>query len=111
MNQTKMSSIRIWTRSPEILEICRRNTLLLIEDAAWGCEGVLQCKPLETWEVCGNLYFDFPKTMATGEGSMLIFCDETFYHRAIALHDQGHINNLTVPRWEDVRSSGSSTTA
>lgn len=36
-------------RLPEIVEVCRRRNLLLIEDAAWGCGGSLQGKPLGTW--------------------------------------------------------------
>lgn len=55
-------------RLPEIVEVCRRRNLLLIEDAAWGCGGSLQGKPLGTWGDVGTFSFDFAKTMTTGEG-------------------------------------------
>lgn len=92
-------------RLPEIVEICRRNNLLLIEDTAWGCGGSLEGKPLGTWGDVGTFSFDFAKTMTTGEGGMLVFRDEAVYKRAAAWHDHGHENNPTVPRWEDTRAS------
>jgi 8-amino-3,8-dideoxy-alpha-D-manno-octulosonate transaminase len=92
-------------RLPEIVEVCRRRNLLLIEDAAWGCGGSLQGKPLGTWGDVGTFSFDFAKTMTTGEGGMLVFRDENVMHKAAAWHDHGHENNPTVPRWEDTRAS------
>ncbi len=92
-------------RLPEIVEICRRHKLLLIEDTAWGCGGSLQDRPLGTWGDIGTFSFDFAKTMTTGEGGMLVFRDEAIYQRAAAWHDHGHENNPAVPRWEDTRAS------
>ena len=92
-------------RLPEIVEVCRRHNLLLIEDTAWGCGGALQEKPLGTWGDIGTFSFDFAKTMTTGEGGMLVFRDPEVYERAAAWHDHGHENNPSVPRWEDTRSS------
>jgi 8-amino-3,8-dideoxy-alpha-D-manno-octulosonate transaminase len=92
-------------RLPEIVKICRRHNLLLIEDTAWGCGGAMQGKPLGTWGNVGTFSFDFAKTMTTGEGGMLIFRDEAVYRRAAAWHDHGHENNPAVPRWEDTRTS------
>lgn len=92
-------------RMPEILKICRKHNLLLIEDTAWGCGGFLEDKALGSWGDVGTFSFDFAKTMTTGEGGMLIFRDEAVYKRAAAWHDHGHENNPKVPRWEDTRSS------
>ena len=92
-------------RLPEIVEICRRHGLLLIEDTAWGCGGALQERSLGTWGDVGAFSFDFAKTMTTGEGGMLVFRDEEVFKRATAWHDHGHENNPNVPRWEDTRSS------
>lgn len=92
-------------RLPEIVEICHRHNLLLIEDTAWGCGGNLQGKALGTWGDIGTFSFDFAKTMTTGEGGMLVFRDKAVYQRAAAWHDHGHENNPTVPRWEDTRAS------
>lgn len=92
-------------RLPEIVEICRRHNLRLIEDTAWGCGGNLQGRPLGTWGDIGTFSFDFAKTMTTGEGGMLIFRNENVWHKAAAWHDHGHENNPSVPRWEDTRAS------
>jgi 8-amino-3,8-dideoxy-alpha-D-manno-octulosonate transaminase len=91
-------------RLREIETICRRHNLLLIEDAAWGCGGSLDGKPLGTWGQMGTFSFDFAKTMTTGEGGMVVFASPELHARAAAWHDHGHENNPAVPRWEDTRS-------
>lgn len=91
-------------RLREIAEICERRRVVLIEDAAWGCGGSLDGRPLGTWGRMGTYSFDFAKTMTTGEGGMIVFRDRVDYERAAAWHDHGHENNPTVPRWEDTRS-------
>lgn len=90
-------------RLPEILAICRKHDLVLIEDTAWGCGGSLAGKPLGTWGAIGTFSFDFAKTMTTGEGGMILFNDKEYFARAAAWHDHGHENNPAVPRWEDTR--------
>ena len=89
----------------EIDDICRKNNLVLIEDAAWGCGGSLDGRPLGTWGQMGTYSFDFAKTMTTGEGGMIVFHNEDDYKAAAAWHDHGHENNPSVPRWEDTRAS------
>lgn len=89
----------------EIDEICKKNKLVLIEDAAWGCGGSLDGRPLGTWGQMGTYSFDFAKTMTTGEGGMIVFQNEVDYKAAAAWHDHGHENNPSVPRWEDTRAS------
>ncbi len=93
-------------RLPEIITICKRHNIYLIEDTAWGCGGKLHGKPLGTWGDVGTYSFDFAKTMTTGEGGMIVFHDEEIWRKAAAWHDHGHENNPEVPRWEDTRSSG-----
>lgn len=92
------------SRLREIGEICRRHGLALIEDAAWGCGGSLDGRPLGTWGRMGTYSFDFAKTMTTGDGGMIVFQDKVDYDKAAAWHDHGHENNPKVPRWEDTRS-------
>lgn len=89
----------------EIDSICRENKIVLIEDAAWGCGGSLDNRPLGTWGQMGTFSFDFAKTMTTGEGGMVVFQNEKDYKFAAAWHDHGHENNPVVPRWEDTRAS------
>ncbi len=91
-------------RLREIAAICLEHGIPLIEDAAWGCGGSLDGKPLGTWGAMGTFSFDFAKTMTTGEGGMVIFNSRDQFERAAAWHDHGHENNPAVPRWEDTRS-------
>lgn len=91
-------------RLPEIVALCKKHNVYLIEDTAWGCGGSLDGKPLGTWGDVGAFSFDFAKTMTTGEGGMLAFRDIELYARAAAWHDHGHENNPVVPRWEDTRT-------
>lgn len=88
----------------EISKICSDRGIVLIEDAAWGCGGSLDKRPLGTWGAIGTFSFDFAKTMTTGEGGMVVFKDHAQYELAKAWHDHGHENNPKVPRWEDTRS-------
>jgi 8-amino-3,8-dideoxy-alpha-D-manno-octulosonate transaminase len=92
-------------RLPEILDICRRRGIPVIEDTAWGCGGSLEGRPLGTWGSIGTFSFDAAKTLTTGEGGMVISSDAVLLERARAWHDHGHENNPALPRWEDSRSS------
>jgi 8-amino-3,8-dideoxy-alpha-D-manno-octulosonate transaminase len=89
----------------EIESICREYKVTLIEDAAWGCGGSLDSRPLGAWGRMGTFSFDFAKTITTGEGGMVVFQNEKDYKAAAAWHDHGHENNPAVPRWEDTRAS------
>lgn len=89
----------------EIIKICKKNKILIIEDTAWGCGGFYGKKRLGTLGRIGTFSFDFAKTITTGEGGMLLFKKKIDFERARAWHDHGHENNPKVPRWEDTRSS------
>lgn len=92
-------------RLREIDAVCRARGVALIEDAAWGCGGALDGRPLGTWGRMGTYSFDYAKTMTTGEGGMIVFRDAADHAAAAAWHDHGHENNPSVPRWEDTRAS------
>jgi len=92
-------------RLREIEAVCRARGVTLIEDAAWGCGGSLDGRPLGTWGRMGTYSFDYAKTMTTGEGGMIVFRDAADHAAAAAWHDHGHENNPSVPRWEDTRAS------
>jgi len=91
-------------RLPEVIALCDRRGIPVIEDTAWGCGGSLDGRALGTWGSMGAFSFDYAKTMTTGEGGMVVFSDEGLWRRAAAWHDHGHENNPAVPRWEDTRS-------
>ena len=89
----------------EILKICKKKKISIIEDTAWGCGGVYGKKKLGTIGRMGTYSFDFAKSMTTGEGGMVSFNNKKDYLYAKAWHDHGHENNPRVPRWEDTRKS------
>ncbi|MBW2618763.1 MAG: DegT/DnrJ/EryC1/StrS family aminotransferase [Deltaproteobacteria bacterium] len=91
-------------RMDEILAVAESRNLAVIEDAAWGCGGFLQGKPLGTLGDIGTFSFDFAKTMTSGEGGMVVSQDPKVHAAAAAYHDHGHENNPDFPRWEDTRS-------
>ena len=90
----------------EIVEVCKTNNIILIEDTAWGCGGSYKGKLLGTIGDIGCFSFDFAKAITTGEGGMVISGNREIMAKARAFHDHGHENNPSLPRWEDSRSSG-----
>ena len=89
----------------EIIKICKKKNISIIEDTAWGCGGVYGNKKLGTIGRMGTYSFDFAKLITTGEGGMISFNHKKDYLYAKAWHDHGHENNPKVPRWEDTRKS------
>ena len=89
----------------EIIRICKKKNISIIEDTAWGCGGVYGNKKLGTIGRMGTYSFDFAKSITTGEGGMISFNNKKDYLYAKAWHDHGHENNPRVPRWEDTRKS------
>lgn len=89
----------------KIKKICKKKSLILIEDTAWGLGGKLNNKYLGTHGSIGTFSFDYAKAITTGEGGMIVFKNKKDYIKAKAWHDHGHENNPKVPRWEDTRSS------
>ena len=89
----------------EIVNICKSQDLILIEDTAWGCGGMLNGQRLGAIGDIGTFSFDYAKAITTGEGGMVAFRDQTLFKKAQAWHDHGHENNPMLPRWKDSRSS------
>ena len=89
----------------EIMAICSRHNIPLIEDTAWGCGAKLEEKFLGTIGDIGCYSFDNAKTITTGEGGMIACSNDELHSKAMAWHDHGHENNPSLPRWEDSRSS------
>ena len=87
-----------------IKNICKRKSIILIEDTAWGLGGKYNNKYLGTHGKIGTFSFDFAKAITTGEGGMIVFKNKKDYLSAKAWHDHGHENNPKVPRWEDTRT-------
>ncbi len=88
-----------------IKKICRKKSITLIEDTAWGLGGKYNNKYLGTHGHIGTFSFDYAKAITTGEGGMIVFKNKKDFLKAKAWHDHGHENNPKVPRWEDTRNS------
>jgi 8-amino-3,8-dideoxy-alpha-D-manno-octulosonate transaminase len=91
-------------RMTEIVEVAKRESILVIEDTAWGCGGQLHNVPLGSIGDAGIFSFDYAKAITTGEGGMVVSGHPEIIVRAREFHDHGHENNPLLPRWEDSRT-------
>jgi 8-amino-3,8-dideoxy-alpha-D-manno-octulosonate transaminase len=82
----------------KIVEIARKNKLLVLEDNAQGCGAGVKGKKLGSFGDMGIFSFDYVKTVTTGEGGMVITNNLDLYHRAEWYHDHGHDHNPKVSR-------------
>jgi 8-amino-3,8-dideoxy-alpha-D-manno-octulosonate transaminase len=82
----------------KIMEIARKNKLLVLEDNAQGCGASFKGKKLGSFGDMGSFSFDYVKTVTTGEGGMIITNSLDLYHRAEWYHDHGHDHNPKVSR-------------
>lgn len=82
----------------KIMEVARKNNLLVLEDNAQGCGASFRGKKLGSFGDMGIFSFDYVKTVTTGEGGMVITNNIDLYHRAEWYHDHGHDHNPKVSR-------------
>jgi len=82
----------------KIMEVARKNKLLVLEDNAQGCGASFKGKKLGSFGDMGSFSFDYVKTVTTGEGGMVITNSLDLYHRAEWYHDHGHDHNPKVSR-------------
>jgi 8-amino-3,8-dideoxy-alpha-D-manno-octulosonate transaminase len=82
----------------KIMEVARKNKLLVLEDNAQGCGASFQGKKLGSFGDMGIFSFDYVKTVTTGEGGMVLTNSLDLYHRAEWYHDHGHDHNPKVSR-------------
>ncbi len=82
----------------KIMEVARKNRLLVLEDNAQATGGTYRGKKLGTFGDMGIFSFDFYKTLTTGEGGMVLTDNKDFYLRAEWYHDHGHDHNPNVSR-------------
>ncbi len=77
-------------RIDAIDRFCRKNNLILIEDACQALGGSFKGKALGTFGSIGCFSFDPVKTVTCGEGGAVITNDETLYKKADQYADHGH---------------------
>ena len=73
-----------------LLTICKKNNLVLLEDACQAIGGSYHGKPLGSIGDLGCFSFDYVKTITCGEGGALITNNETYYENAHKYADHGH---------------------
>ncbi|MCK7468262.1 MAG: DegT/DnrJ/EryC1/StrS family aminotransferase [Desulfosudis oleivorans] len=66
----------------QIVEIARKNKLLVLEDNAQGCGASFKGKKLGGFGDMGTFSFDYVKTVTTGEGGMVITNNRDLYLRS-----------------------------
>ena len=88
----------------KIVDVAKKNKLLVLEDNAQGCGGSFKGKKLGTFGDIGIFSFDYYKTVTTGEGGMILTDNKDLYLRADWYHDHGHDHNPAVSRAMEGRS-------
>ena len=87
-----------------ILSLCKKKKVHVIEDTAWGLGGKINKKYLGTFGRMGTYSFDYAKSITTGEGGMIVFNKKSDYLFAKEYHDHGHKNKKDTPRYKDGRN-------
>lgn len=94
-----------------IMEIARRNNLLVIEDAAQGIMSTYKGQPLGSFGHMATFSFHETKNINSGEGGALIINDKAFQERAEVIREKGTNRSLFFCgqtdkyTWVDVGSS------
>ena len=70
--------------------ICKKHSLLLLEDACQAIGGSYKGKPLGSIGDLGCFSFDYVKTITCGEGGAMITNNEAYYQNAHKYSDHGH---------------------
>ena len=93
-------------------EICKRNKIYLIEDAAHAIDAQWnKSKFLGTLGTFGTFSFHETKNISAGEGGMLCINDELFFERATVISDKGTNRSsflkgeISKYEWVDIGSS------
>lgn len=90
----------------EIIQIARRNNIIVIEDCAQAFGGSYRGKRLGTYGDIAIASFQFNKMISCGEGGLLYTNNETYFARAVRYHDLGimrpyFLNQLTDKTFAD----------
>tara|TARA_Y100000590_G_scaffold459445_1_gene616512 strand:- start:2337 stop:3482 length:1146 start_codon:yes stop_codon:yes gene_type:complete len=104
-NTKAIVAIPMWA-SPDmdsIVEISKRNSITLIEDAAQSLGAEYKGKKLGTFGDIGSFSFDAGKTLHVGEGGMVITNNKDLYDKVAEFSDHGHMHIEGLPRGKDPR--------
>ncbi len=82
-----------------IMDIAKKNNLMVIEDVAQAMGGTYNGRYLGTFGQCGCYSFQYHKIITAGEGGMVVTDDERLYDRCMGYHD-------TAACWRPDRFAG-----
>jgi 8-amino-3,8-dideoxy-alpha-D-manno-octulosonate transaminase len=77
-------------RMDEIIEICNRHNILLLEDTAQSLGAFYKGRHLGLFGKAGSFSFDFFKTITAGEGGAVITNDKDVAEKMPWISDHGH---------------------
>lgn len=77
-------------RIDEIMEVCRKHNLILIEDSAQALGATYNGKAIGTFGKIGCFSFDFFKIITCGEGGAVITDEKEYWDKAHQYSDHGH---------------------
>jgi len=77
-------------RMDEILSVCKKHNLILIEDAAPALGGSYKGKMLGNFGKMSAFSFDYYKIITAGEGGAVSTNDDELYEKAHKFSDHGH---------------------
>lgn len=86
----------------ELLSIGKKYGLPIIEDAAEAIGSIYYGKRAGSMGKFGSFSFHGSKTIATGEGGMLVTNDEDFFERVLTLSNHGRSRSQSKKFWSDV---------
>lgn len=77
-------------RMDELVAVCQKHGVLLLEDACQATGGSYQGRPLGSFGDISTFSFDSVKTISCGEGGALLTNNQTYYDYAHQYSDHGH---------------------
>ena len=85
----------------EIVRICKKSNIKVIEDNCESVGGKFGNKYLGTIGDVGIFSFDHGKILTTGEGGLILTNNKKLYENSREYHDHGHKNVKNKPRGND----------
>jgi CDP-4-dehydro-6-deoxyglucose reductase, E1 len=87
----------------EIVELCKENDILLIEDTCESIGSSFDGKKLGTFGDLSTFSFYFGHHMSTIEGGMISTNDEDLYHILLSIRSHGWDRDLPIKKQEELR--------
>ena len=87
----------------EIIELCKENDILLIEDTCESIGSSYEGKKLGTFGDLSTFSFYFGHHMSTIEGGMISTNDEDLYHILLSIRSHGWDRDLPIKKQEELR--------